>query len=549
MAIGYCKENYCGLSNKAGLYLRTVSGEAPYPLVMRIGVIIGNSEVDFEVDFSGESLELTTSCGNITICFSDKNTLLFYGSSGNIGVIFDEISQKDSCNYIHRIIPDNDSIVLINCYKNHTRHLLGINYGNTNITQLWDSEEAHNCSISLTAQNDCLSFFLRNVESDVDCTPPILDITEAKASAKKEIDSFNPCGKITRIAAYLQFASIVSPKGNYKREAMLMSKNWMTNVWAWDHCFNAISLCYTNPKLAYDQFIIMFDHQCEDGLIPDFIGDATLFFNCCKPPIHGFAFGCMMKIISFSNEQLQDVYTKLSIWTDWWLTKRDYDKDGLCEYWHGNDSGWDNSTVFKDGPCVISPDLTGFLIVQMDTLCDIASRLEKHNESLEWKNKADMLTTLMLQYQFVDDLPVALDATTKEPILCESLLPYLCLLTGKRLPENTRSKMIDILCSDRFFTEYGFTTESQKSQLFCENGYWRGAIWPPVMFIMVEALERCGEKDFARNAAIAFCNMTKQNSFAENYSCITGEGLRDRAYTWAASIFMIFVMRYFQDDL
>jgi hypothetical protein len=35
--------------------------------------------------------------------------------------------------------------------------------------------------------------------------------------------------------------------------------------------------------------------------------------------------------------------------------------------------------------------------------------------------------------------------------------------------------------------------------------------------------------------------MTEQSGFAENYDALTGEGLRDRAYTWTASTAMILV--------
>ena len=49
---------------------------------------------------------------------------------------------------------------------------------------------------------------------------------------------------------------------------MYMSKNWMTNVWSWDHCFNAMALCRDHPSLAWDQWMIMADFQ--DGYCEEF---------------------------------------------------------------------------------------------------------------------------------------------------------------------------------------------------------------------------------------------------------------------------------------
>ena len=37
---------------------------------------------------------------------------------------------------------------------------------------------------------------------------------------------------------------------------MYMSKNWMTNIWSWDNCFNAMALVRHQPELAWDQFMI-----------------------------------------------------------------------------------------------------------------------------------------------------------------------------------------------------------------------------------------------------------------------------------------------------
>ena len=87
-------------------------------------------------------------------------------------------------------------------------------------------------------------------------------------------------------AAYVNWSSIVNKLGLLKRDAMFMSKNWMCNVWSWDHCFNALALAYHNPKEAWNQFMIMFDHQSETGRIPDSINDSIIIDNYCKPPIH-----------------------------------------------------------------------------------------------------------------------------------------------------------------------------------------------------------------------------------------------------------------------
>ena len=67
------------------------------------------------------------------------------------------------------------------------------------------------------------------------------------------------------LMAYVQWSALVAPDGHLRRPAMLMSKNHLTNVWSWDHCFNALALMPHDPVLDWDQFRLPFDHQDAAG--------------------------------------------------------------------------------------------------------------------------------------------------------------------------------------------------------------------------------------------------------------------------------------------
>lgn len=58
------------------------------------------------------------------------------------------------------------------------------------------------------------------------------------------------------LAAYITWSCVVPAEGCLTRPAMYMSKNWMTNIWSWDNCFNAMALVRHQPELAWDQFMI-----------------------------------------------------------------------------------------------------------------------------------------------------------------------------------------------------------------------------------------------------------------------------------------------------
>ncbi len=63
------------------------------------------------------------------------------------------------------------------------------------------------------------------------------------------------------LAAYVLRSAAVAPAGFLSRSAILMSKHWMNKVWSWDHRFNALALAPGAPRLAWDQYLTVFDHQ------------------------------------------------------------------------------------------------------------------------------------------------------------------------------------------------------------------------------------------------------------------------------------------------
>ena len=71
---------------------------------------------------------------------------------------------------------------------------------------------------------------------------------------------------------------------------------------------------------------------------------------------------------------------------------------------------------------------------------------------------------------------------------------------------------------DTLITPYGIATEGIKSPKYPNATYlyWRGAIWTPTMYMLIDGLDRCGEKALAKDLAKAFCDMCTTEGFAEN---------------------------------
>lgn len=339
-------------------------------------------------------------------------------------------------------------------------------------------------------------------------------------------------------AALVHWSSVVAPQRRLGRSTMLMSKDLMNRVWSWDHCFNALALARQDSALAWDQFALFFDHQDVQGALPDFLADSLCSFSFCKPPVHGWALHHLMQSAGLVDDtRLQEIYMPLVRWTEWWFNYRCDAGDIIPKYFHGNDSGWDNGTATADGLPVQSPDLCAYLVVQMDVLATLAARLGKPDEAARWKQRAGELLSRMIAYFWTGERFVPKHALTGARVSGDSALMLVPLILGERLPSQIRAQLVNEV--QRFMTEHGIPSEHPTSLYFVPDGYWSGAIWAPYTYQIVDGLLACGEHELALDLSRRFCEMANRSGMAENFDPFTGDGLKDAAYTWTASVFLL----------
>lgn len=384
----------------------------------------------------------------------------------------------------------------------------------------WERPERH-------AFEDCLAATARSFADFLDSMPHAPDeFAEAR-----------------ELAAYIDWSCTVRPEGLVKRPSLFMSKNWMCKVWSWDQCFNALALASGQPALALDQMLTLVDHQDEFGAYTDAFNDMEKHYNYAKPPVHGFTLGLLLERLPQKPEKavIEALYTSLGKQADWWMTHRRMEGQRLPYYLHGNDSGWDNSTMFDRGVPLNAPDLAAFLVVQMETLAAVAKDLGRDDESQSWSTRADELHNALMEELWQGDRFVARLARTGMKVENRSLIPWLALLLGARLPgeaaESLRRGM------ETHLTDWGLATEHVDSSEYNPDGYWRGPIWAPSTFLAVAGLDRTGQSDLADEIALRFCKLCAKSGMAENFDALTGEGLCDRAYSWTASVFLLLAER------
>jgi hypothetical protein len=58
--------------------------------------------------------------------------------------------------------------------------------------------------------------------------------------------------------------------------------------------------------------------------------------------------------------------------------------------------------------------------------------------------------------------------------------------------------------------------------------------------LLAEGLDATGEHTLVKRVRESFCMMAQKSGMYENFDAVTGEGLRDPAYTWTSSVYLIF---------
>ncbi|MFW6061731.1 MAG: amylo-alpha-1,6-glucosidase [Planctomycetota bacterium] len=534
-----------GPGRPAGLYLRSIHGGARRPELLRIEMIRNGKAVDYRLQATPSQVALAGDAGRVRFCLHRPEELRIRGEGAGLRLSMPRPVSGDFA------LPGPGGRWQIDSTSSRTKLMLTALRGRLEMDAPWKTTHCQHIVAELVPDGEGILEAGAEEFSSGWCGRPLeTAFDECVRAVQHEYEKFVSSVPATprsyagsrELAGYVNWSSVVAPRGALRRHTMLMSKNGSTSCWGWDHCFNALALARKQPALAWDQMMTVFDQQDADGCLPHAVNDAGAADQFAKPPIHGWTLQRLMQQTDFVDpDRLEELYEPLSAWTDWWLTFRDYDADGIPQYNHGSDSGWDNATIFDEGCPVESPDLTALLVYQMHVLAEVAQRLQRGRDQKLWQMRAYELFARLMDHSWRGDRFAALcnDSHT-EPAPGDSLLPYMPILLGEKLPRKVRKALVGGLrTSGRFFTSHGMATESPRSSRYETDGQWRGPIWAPATYLLCDGLRRSGQQGLAGEIARRFCKMCRQSGFAANFDAETGQPVRAGAHAWTASVFLL----------
>ena len=250
---------------------------------------------------------------------------------------------------------------------------------------------------------------------------------------------------------------------------------------------------------------------------------------------------------------LVTLYEGLSKWVFWWLSWRDTDLDGIAQYDTADESGFDDISFFQKGGPVAAPDLAAYLILAMDHLADLAGRLGRTYEAREWKRRAQEMLEKAVPYLFNGKTFDARIAKTGEWAESETLIGFVPLLLGRRLPKEIRETLAAALSKEgEWLTPWGLAGERLGSAHCRETGWSAGPILAPAQLLVILGLHFSGEDALAGEIARRYCRALIAENFPMVLNPKTGkdasEGRWGARYPnrmpWTAVVFLILGSMY-----
>ncbi|RLE72327.1 MAG: hypothetical protein DRJ37_03120 [Thermoprotei archaeon] len=361
------------------------------------------------------------------------------------------------------------------------------------------------------------------------------------------------------------------PHGYWKYEVITPSKSWnpwpiggyARGVWLWDSAFHALALRYYDPEMAKNQIKQFIKLQREDGKIHreiwiDQIWPRENSPNTQPPGILTLT-AYWLYLQTGDREFLAECYRAFKEFNEWWYKEQDLDRDGLCEWPSGGDSGLDNLPAWDLGAYLYDAvDLNCWLYLDQVTLSKMAEALSLYGEAEKWRRKADETRQLINEKLYDPQAETYANVMIKNSRYPEgegkffkirTIINFWPLWAGVATRERA-DKIVNkyLTNSEEFWAPYPLRTVSKREGYpFYDDspqGYWRGSVWIASNWLIIQGLYNYGYSELATQLAYKTLKLIARNNVPrERYDPETGEPTGAYFFAWTAALYIDILIR------
>jgi hypothetical protein len=324
------------------------------------------------------------------------------------------------------------------------------------------------------------------------------------------------------------------------------TKNGIGNAFFWDTSFTSVGLREIDPALAQEAISCFTENAGPRGSLPGTLCDSHRAGEG-QAPIMSWASWLIYQRGRDKN-WLSRVYPALAGNNRFWF-KYHASPRGLCQYFNAgqiadDDARFDSIQGDKRNWTLEgfeSPDLNAFLVMDCRSLAAMADELGKPDEAKKWRDQADHLA-----HQIVDTMYFPADAifadvkTGSHEKLSDVKTPnmFLPLWAGTPLDKDQIKSVIEqhMLNPKEFYRDLPFPSLSYDNPKYEPEGYWRGRIWPHIVYWMIQTMWRQGYEKEAEQTADRLLKMFDKTPWLhENYESSQGGGIGCPDYNWTCA--------------
>ena len=345
-------------------------------------------------------------------------------------------------------------------------------------------------------------------------------------------------------------------------------------IFGWDTFFNALLLANVSGELAWAALHAGLDTRYPNGNVPNWRSRRGGTPDRSQPPIGSFA-ALRLYGIHPDRAALAAAYPGLLAWCDWWVAdkggrpRREGLTPGLLAWgsdtafvpppelvpeWEVGASGhrraawesgqddlplWDEAEwdPSREVLAMSAVDLCSYRALDLECLSRIARILgdgptARRLDAMRHRLADTMNRTLWCEAAglYLDELPGAWSPR----VAASNFLPLIAGIPSRR----RAGRMADVLRDPaRFWGEWVLPTISRDDPAFGEQQYWRGSIWPPMNYLVLQGLRRFGFDDLAsdlawKGARMFLADRGRTGFCRENFDARTGRGCGQRFQSW-----------------
>jgi hypothetical protein len=469
-------------------------------------------------------LTLETVRGNIEICFEGKDNALFRTTGNGLGIHF-------SLKFMpHELFLDRLDGTVYTSLKNIGEFLFENPGGKLEHNGQWIGPmmQSRPCYVNyLPGPGGRVEAYIHFAQSGVNRPGKLASFDESVAKTQKDFDDFckiydfevpEKYKEAKMLAVYAIWQCYIDvPLGNFPANVMYMMRvGMLVRAMGWHTTYQAITAA-NNIDQAIEYLYSNTPFMDEYGQIPDGLNDTFSDMHCTKPPFQGFAWEYLEDRYGpdkITKAHCEKLFEPMKKWVSWWRTFRDIDGNGIIDYVHADESGWDDSSIFSKGMPIETPDSVAFLILMLEMLSKMARKLGKDAEADAYMADAKKLLDDLITIFWNGEKFVCRMVGTHEIVDFDSIAMYQPIILGKRLPREIIDKIAAKLEDpETFFSEKdgGLYSESRKSPFFSiGTAFMMGRMLAPVQFMMALGLYKAGKKELALKIAKAFCDWTME---------------------------------------